>query len=218
MISLFFKKILFLKHILNCWDQELVQTLWLKLHKQSCNIVTPCIHEPWPIIINSSEDYYHMKIAHWLCSVHTLHSSTMTRYLTGFTETHSSLWLSSVERSTFPLPLLSVRWTAPLAQLQISHFISLCTLSISVLLEDTMDGCITSSCWVLAWSTCIVAVGLMLMASTLLIHRLKKHRHASIFKSNPFNPLKWTAFFEIHACKSCQLPSTHIILTPHISC
>lgn len=34
-----------------------------------------------------------------------------------------------------------------------------------------------------AWSTCIVAVGLTLMATMMLIHRLKKRRRASIFKS-----------------------------------
>lgn len=53
----------------------------------------------------------------------------MTRYLTGLTESHSSSWLSSVERSTFPLPLLSVRWTAPPAQL--SFYLSLSALSAS---------------------------------------------------------------------------------------
>lgn len=136
-----------MKRILNSRDQECVQILRLKLPKQRCNIVTPYIQEPQPIIINSSKDYYHMKIAHWMCSMHTLHSRAMTRYLTGFRQTHSSLWLSLVERSTFPLPLLSVRWTAPLAQLQLSHFISLCTLSISVLLEDATNDCTTSSCW-----------------------------------------------------------------------
>lgn len=111
---------------------------------------------------------------------------TVTRYLTGPTDSHSSSWdvFSGEEHISPSTSVCKMNGSAG----SLTHFIWLSALSISVLLEDTGDALQLQAVGFKLEARVFAAAGLMLVSSTLFIRRLKPNHSASIFIRNPFDP------------------------------